>query len=335
MNDKPATRRGGEKAPKDESGESHARKAADHYEVGYGKPPVATRFVKGQSGNPRGRPRKPKPQPPRLSDAPSDRYLEHEAYRPVALRENGQGIELPSVQAVYRALVMGALKGNRLSQRYFLEHVARQEERNLQLRIQNYARLEALKRRGEEILADREHTGLPPPDLLPHPDDIVLRPATGEAYVNGPETPEEARHYDHAARVRDHCLLRSAHAGAAQGRSGDQDGAVCGHLLLAQFLNQLLPRRYRWQDNAELFLMMQFNGLSRRERERRIVAEFVQLKETAPEPVHVTPDMRAEIDRITRRFDRQPGSKTGRSAWSRSPPPLSMRRCFAHLGSTE
>jgi len=27
------------------------------YEVGYGKPPHHTRFVKGQSGNPRGRPR--------------------------------------------------------------------------------------------------------------------------------------------------------------------------------------------------------------------------------------------------------------------------------------
>ena len=28
------------------------------YEVGYGKPPRHTRFVKGRSGNPRGRPRK-------------------------------------------------------------------------------------------------------------------------------------------------------------------------------------------------------------------------------------------------------------------------------------
>ncbi len=101
---------------------------AGQYEVGYGKPPVSTRFVKGQSGNPRGRPRKSKPQPPRLSDAPSDGYLEEEAYRPVALRENGQGIELPTTQAVVRALAMGAIKGNRLSQKYFLERVARQEE---------------------------------------------------------------------------------------------------------------------------------------------------------------------------------------------------------------
>ncbi len=30
------------------------------YQVGYGKPPDATRFKRGQSGNPKGRPRKPK-----------------------------------------------------------------------------------------------------------------------------------------------------------------------------------------------------------------------------------------------------------------------------------
>lgn len=32
----------------------------DDYEVGYGKPPVATRFKPGQSGNPNGRKKKPK-----------------------------------------------------------------------------------------------------------------------------------------------------------------------------------------------------------------------------------------------------------------------------------
>ena len=34
--------------------------SAGEYEVGYGRPPVATRFAPGQSGNPKGRPNVPR-----------------------------------------------------------------------------------------------------------------------------------------------------------------------------------------------------------------------------------------------------------------------------------
>ena len=34
------------------------RRPGDPYEVGFGKPPERTRFKKGRSGNPKGRPRK-------------------------------------------------------------------------------------------------------------------------------------------------------------------------------------------------------------------------------------------------------------------------------------
>ena len=36
------------------------------HDVGYGRPPAATRFVKGQSGNPAGRPRGSKNKPAQL-----------------------------------------------------------------------------------------------------------------------------------------------------------------------------------------------------------------------------------------------------------------------------
>lgn len=34
-----------------------SRKSDDEYEVGYGKPPQRTQFKKGQTGNPKGRPK--------------------------------------------------------------------------------------------------------------------------------------------------------------------------------------------------------------------------------------------------------------------------------------
>ncbi len=139
----PAKREPGATAtdPKSDEGPQGAE-----YDVGYGKPPKHTRFVKGQSGNPCGRPRKPKPEPPRLSDALLDEFLEKEAYRSIALRENGQAIELPAIQAVLRALVTDAIKGKRLSQKYLLEHVARTEEHHFQRKVENYVRLQAAKR---------------------------------------------------------------------------------------------------------------------------------------------------------------------------------------------
>src|SRR5260370_30614119 len=51
------------------------------YEVGYGKPPLHTRFKKGQSGNPRGRPRGAKNLTTLLIDALN---------QPVVVTENGR-----------------------------------------------------------------------------------------------------------------------------------------------------------------------------------------------------------------------------------------------------
>lgn len=284
---------------------------SEDYEVGYGKPPAATRFVKGQSGNPHGRPRKPKPRPLRLSDAPSDGFLETEAYRTVRLRENGQEIELSATQAVLRALTTDAIKGNRLSQKYYLEHLARAEEQHLRLNAQYYVRLETLKHDGERKLADCQRKGLPPPNLLPHPDDIVLNAITGEAYINGPATPEEACLYDHTVLFRDHLLLRAAHSDGfwKAPRTQHRDQIICTELTFAQCLDRLLPRRYRWQDSAEIFLMMEYQTMTRRERERRIAGESARLREMKPELSHVTQELKWQIDRIVRRI--QTGKTSG------------------------
>src|SRR6266849_2816817 len=61
------------------------------YEVGYGKPPVHTRFRKGQSGNPRGRPRGSKNLTTLVSDALDQLVVvtENGRRRKIAKRELG------------------------------------------------------------------------------------------------------------------------------------------------------------------------------------------------------------------------------------------------------
>jgi hypothetical protein len=100
------------------------------YVVGYGKPPVEHRFKKGLSGNPLGRAKgKGDNKPPlRSSDRPTQNMLLDEAYRPVRLREGEDVIELPAIQAVFRAMGVAALKGNRFAQKTLAELVQKVEQ---------------------------------------------------------------------------------------------------------------------------------------------------------------------------------------------------------------
>ncbi|NJL50895.1 MAG: hypothetical protein HC909_04470, partial [Blastochloris sp.] len=57
------------------TGRSDKRPPCKDYEVGYGKPPLSGRFVKGVSGNPRGRPKKARPASPQPDTSARDRFL--------------------------------------------------------------------------------------------------------------------------------------------------------------------------------------------------------------------------------------------------------------------
>src|SRR5204862_2500283 len=66
------------------------------YEVGYRKPPRQTRFTKGQSGNPRGRPKGSKNLPTLLTEALNES---------VVVAENGRRRKITMRQAIIKQLV--------------------------------------------------------------------------------------------------------------------------------------------------------------------------------------------------------------------------------------
>ena len=84
-----------------------------NHKIGYAKPPEHSRFRKGRSGNPRGRPRRTKSD--RLT-----RLVLQEAYRSVTVREGERTTTLPAIQAVLRSQVALAAKGNGPAQRFLL-----------------------------------------------------------------------------------------------------------------------------------------------------------------------------------------------------------------------
>jgi Family of unknown function (DUF5681) len=87
-----------------------------HYEVGYGKPPQRTRFRKGQSGNPGGRPRG-------MTAGRANALALKEAYRKVNVKAGDRIIKLPALQAILRSQVALAAKGNGPAQRAVMEAV--------------------------------------------------------------------------------------------------------------------------------------------------------------------------------------------------------------------
>jgi hypothetical protein len=86
------------------------------YEVGYGRPPSHTRFRKGVSGNPGGRPRG-------LTKARARKLALQEAYRLITVREGDEVRTLPAMQAVMRQLVRLALIGKGPALRMLIELV--------------------------------------------------------------------------------------------------------------------------------------------------------------------------------------------------------------------
>src|SRR5690606_32608144 len=95
--------------------------------VGYGRPPQETRFRKGRSGNPNGKPRgtrsRQRPSAERLAS-----LMLEEAYRPVTVDEDGREVTLPMAQAVFRSLAAAASRGEARAQAMFFKLVSATEE---------------------------------------------------------------------------------------------------------------------------------------------------------------------------------------------------------------
>jgi len=99
---------------------------ADPDSVGYRRPPAGTRFRKGQSGNPAGKPKGTKNKPRPYAERLGSLMLE-EAYRPITVSEDGNEITLPLAQAVFRSLATAAAKGEVRAQAMFLKLISASE----------------------------------------------------------------------------------------------------------------------------------------------------------------------------------------------------------------
>lgn len=83
-----------------------ARTEDGNYTVGYAKPPRETRFSKGQSGNPSGRPR---------GSRNFATLLDQALAEPVTINENGRRKKVSKLQVIVKQLVNKAAQGDHRS----------------------------------------------------------------------------------------------------------------------------------------------------------------------------------------------------------------------------
>ena len=87
--------------------------------VGPGRPPVASRFRKGESGNPKGRPKARRGPAPSAFDVVIDRTL--------TVTQNGEPREVLIEEALQRRTYQDAFGGNRAARREVLRMIAKRE----------------------------------------------------------------------------------------------------------------------------------------------------------------------------------------------------------------
>jgi uncharacterized protein DUF5681 len=92
---------------------------SQRYSVGYGRPPKATQFKPGRSGNPKGRPKGPRS---------IGAILQEVIRQKISVTEGGKTRRLPTLEVMLRRLVNESVKGDQKALKLLLSLVDRYSE---------------------------------------------------------------------------------------------------------------------------------------------------------------------------------------------------------------
>jgi hypothetical protein len=115
-----------------------------------------------------------------------------EATRTVTVREGDQVSEIPAMQALLRTMFRAAAQGDTKAAHQLMEVVTRAENGRTGFALEILEGAFRYKEHYLPIFEINERLGRDPPDIYPHPDDVIINETTGEVTIDGPMSKEQS-----------------------------------------------------------------------------------------------------------------------------------------------
>lgn len=196
------------------------------YDIGKGKPPPWSRFRKGKSGNPKGRPRKKTKADMATGLAEFDRLYLSQLERTYSAQDGDRTVDITGLEVVMRAQFKAAAKGSSFAQREVLRNTQEaqareQRRRELAEREESefFAKVVKFKDLRTTIWDAAERDGVEPDDW-PHPDDILIDHARKTWRIRGPMSDEDLHLFEYMRAVRDLAFIEAELALRQRGKVG-------------------------------------------------------------------------------------------------------------------
>ena len=160
-------------------------KKKKNYEVGHSKPPKASQFKPGVSGNPRGRPKGSKNKL-RGNEKKLNDHILKAANTKMRITQNGEETTMTAAQAASQMLSLKSAKGDIASTKLFFALLARAEEMRSEEIKETLIKVIKWQRVTYEYLRYHKQHNLIYDTPIPHPDHLEINWETGEVTCEGP-----------------------------------------------------------------------------------------------------------------------------------------------------
>jgi hypothetical protein len=237
--------------------------------VGYRTPPTHSQFKKGQSGNPKGRPRRSVPSSTGASTA--NAIMLQQAERLVTVRDGNEIRKVTVIEAVGLAQAKSAIEGSPYAQRDFFVRYQQAEQERLRKIAEDCDFWEWYIDMSRRKIAEAAARGEPPPKVLPHPDDVLIDREKGVRIV-GPGNEDEEAQLQKSRKTLDILLMQAAldwrkHKDSHVSDPLDRHESA---LVTMHFWNELLPLRYRLTEPNIVSSLMTYKSMTMRSLEKNL-----------------------------------------------------------------